>query len=266
MRFLSMDDVSAFFHQARAPRHTVISVVGDINPEETLSLIRKYFESIPARKMDPLFINGEPPQSAERRVEVNFDAKPQLMIGYHKPPPPAQDDYIFDVIEAILSKGRTSRFYRKMVEELKIAESVATANGTPGARYPNLFAIYATPRRPHECRELEQAIDAELERIKREPVPEQELQKVKNQMKADFIRSLNSNNGLASMLSYYETLLGDYRYLSNYIKVIDKITPDEIMQAAQKYFRKQNRTVATLISSRTPSEQSGQPAGSKMEK
>jgi predicted Zn-dependent peptidase len=266
MRFLSMDDVSAFFHQARAPRHTVISVVGDINPEETLSLIRKYFESIPARKMDPLFINGEPPQSAERRVEVNFDAKPQLMIGYHKPLPPAQDDYIFDVIEAILSKGRTSRFYRKMVEELKIAESVATANGTPGARYPNLFAIYATPRRPHECRELEQAIDAELERIKREPVPEQELQKVKNQMKADFIRSLNSNNGLASMLSYYETLLGDYRYLSNYIKVIDKITPDEIMQAAQKYFRKQNRTVATLISSRTPSEQSGQPAGSKMEK
>jgi predicted Zn-dependent peptidase len=188
------------------------------------------------------------------------------LIGYHKPPPPAQDDYIFDVIEAILSKGRTSRFYRKMVEELKIAESVETANGTPGARYPNLFAIFATPRRPHACRELEQAIDAELERLKREPVPEQELQKIKNQMKADFIRSLNSNNGLASMLSYYETLLGDYRYLSNYIKVIDKITPDEILQAAQKYFRKENRTVATLISSRTPSEQSGQPAGSKMEK
>jgi predicted Zn-dependent peptidase len=266
MRFLSMDDVSAFFHQARAPSHTVISVVGDINPQETLSLIQKYFESIPARKTAPLFINGEPPQSAERRVEVIFDAKPQLMIGYHKPSPPAQDDYTFDVIEAILSKGRTSRFYRKMVEELKIAESVETANGTPGARYPNLFAIFATPRRPHACRELEQVIDAELERLKREPVPEQELQKIKNQMKADFIRSLNSNNGLASMLSYYETLLGDYRYLSNYLKVIDKITPDEILQAAQKYLRKENRTVATLISSRTPSEQSGQPAGSKTEK
>ena len=265
MRFLSMDDLSAFFHQARAPHHTVIAVVGDINPEETLSLIRKYFESIPARKTDPLFINGEPPQSAERRVEVIFDAKPQLMIGYHKPPPPAQDDYIFDVIEAILSKGRTSRFYRKMVEELKIAESVETANGMPGARYPSLFTIFATPRRPHECRELEQAIDAELERLKRAPVAEQELQKIKNQMKADFIRGLNSNNGLANMLSYYETLLGDYRYLSHYIKVIDKITPDEIMQTAQKYLRKENRTVATLISSRTPSERSGQPAGSKME-
>jgi predicted Zn-dependent peptidase len=266
MRFLSMDDVSAFFHQARAPRHTVISVVGDINPEETLSIIRKYFESIPAWKTAPPVINGEPPQSDERRVEVSFDAKPQLMIGYHKPPLPAQDDYTFDVIEAILSKGRTSRFYRKMVEEMKIAESVATANGTPGARYPNLFAIFATPRRPHACRELEQAIEAELERLKREPVPEQELQKIKNQLKADFIRSLNSNNGLASMLSYYETLLGDYRYLTNYIKIIDKITSDEIMQAAQKYLRNENRAVATLVSSRTPSEQSGQPAGSKMGK
>jgi predicted Zn-dependent peptidase len=68
------------------------------------------------------------------------------------------------------------------------------------------------------------------------------------------------------MLSYYETLLGDYRYLTRYIKVIEKITPDEIMLVAQKYLRKKNRTVATLVSSRTLSEQSGQPSGSKMEK
>ncbi|MDO9559017.1 MAG: hypothetical protein Q7I89_04940, partial [Syntrophales bacterium] len=124
----------------------------------------------------------------------------------------------------------------------------------------------ATPRHPHDCRRLEQAIDAELEKLKQTPVPEQELQKVKNQIKADFIRQLNSNSALARMVSYYEVLLGDYRYLTNYIEVIDKITPAEIMQAAQRYLHKENRTTATLISSRTPSEQSGQPAGSKMEK
>jgi predicted Zn-dependent peptidase len=252
MRFLNMDDVSAFFHQARAPQHTVIAAVGDINPAETLAVIRKYFENIPAQKTEPPFITEEPPQSGERRVDVIFDAKPQLMIGYHKPPPPAQDDYI-------LSKGRTSRFYRAMVEGLKIAESVDTANGMPGARYPNLFAIFATPRQPHECRELEQAVDAELERLLREPIPEQELQKVKNQMKADFIRSLNSNSGLASMLSYYEVLIGDYRYLTNYIKAIDTITPAGVMQAAQKYLRIENRTVATLVPKRAPSLQPGQP-------
>jgi predicted Zn-dependent peptidase len=252
LRFLNMDDVSSFFRMARAPHHTVIAVVGAIQPKETLAIIRRYFGQIPAQKTDPPLITEEPPQIGERRVEVIFDAKPQFMMGYHKPPPPARDDYTLDVIEAILSRGRTSRFHRTMVEGLKIAESVDASNGMPGARFPNLFMIYGTPRHPHECPELERAVDAELEKIKREPVPEQELQKVKNQMKADFIRRLNSNSALASMLSYYEVLLGDYRYLTNYINVIDTITPDEIMQAAQKYFNRENRTVATLVSKQPP--------------
>jgi predicted Zn-dependent peptidase len=263
MRFLNMDDVSAFFKRAHAPDHTVIAIVGDIDPRETLSIIRKYFEKIPSQKIERPSITEEPPQTGERRVEVHFAAKPQLMIGYNKPPPPAPDDYAFDVIEALLSKGRTSRFYRTIVEKMKIAESVETASGMPGARYPNLFAIFATPRPPHECRELETAIDEELEKLKQTPVPEQELQKVKNHMKADFIKHLNSNSGLAGMLSYYEALMGDYRYLTNHINVIDKITPAEIMQAAQKYLTKENKTVATLVSKGPPSEQSGQPAGSK---
>jgi predicted Zn-dependent peptidase len=263
MRFLDMDDVSAFFNRAHAPDHTVITIVGDIDPKETLSIIRKYFERIPLQKMEQPFITEEPPQTGERRVDVLFATKPQLMIGYHKPPPPAPDDYVFDVIDALLSKGRTSRFYRTIVEKLKIAESVETASGMPGARYHNLFTIFATPRPPCECRELETAIDEELEKLRQTPVPEQELQKVKNQMKADFIRHLNSNSGLAGMLSYYEILTGDYRYLTNHINVIDKITPAEIMQAAQKYLTKENKTVATLVSRGAPSEQSTQPAGLK---
>jgi predicted Zn-dependent peptidase len=263
LRLLNMDDVSFFFRRASAPHHTVIAVVGDIQSQETLAVIRKYFERIPATKPEPYVITAEPSQSGERRAEVIFDAKPQCMIGYHKPPPPAQDDYNFDIIEAILSRGRTSRFYRKIVEELKIAESVDTANGMPGARYSNLFAIFATPRDPHGCRELEPAIDEELEKLKQTEVPEQELQKVKNQMKADFIRELNSNSSLAKMLSYYEVLLGDYRYLTSYIKVIDKITPEEIVQAARKYLNRQNRTVAILTPGQTPSAASGQPVNQK---
>ena len=266
MRLLNMEDVSAFFHRAHAPDHTVITIVGDIDPKETLSIIKKYFEKIPLQKMEQPPITEEPQQTGERRIEVLFAAKPQLMIGYHKPPPPAPDDYVFDVIEAILSKGRTSRFYRTIVEKLKIAENVETASGMPGARYPNLFVFFATPRHPHECQELERAIDEELDKLRQVPVPEQELQKVKNQMKADFIRHLNSNNGLASMLSYYEVLTGDYRYLTSHINIIDKITPAEIMMTAQKYLKKENKTVATLVSKGAPLEQSGQQAGSKMGK
>jgi len=246
MHFLNMDDVSTFFQKAHTPQHTVITVVGDIDPMATLSIVKKYFENIPMQETDLQFITDEPPQSGERRVEVISAAKPKLMLGYHKPPPPSPDDYIFDVVETLLSKGRTSRFYRSIVEGLKIAENVETVNGMPGARYPNLFVIFATPRQSRDCQELEKAIDKELDILKQIPVPEQELLKVKNQIKTDFIRHLNSNNGLASMISYYEVLIGDFKYLTNYISAIDKITPADIMQTAQKYLKKDNKTIATL--------------------
>ena len=98
--------------------------------------------------------------------------------------------------------------------------------------------------------ELEQAIDREIERLQREPISESELEKVKNQIRADFIRGLDSNAGLAGMLSYYEALLGDYRYLAEYTTTIDRITTDDILQAARTYLTPENRTVATLIKKR----------------
>jgi predicted Zn-dependent peptidase len=258
---LNMDDVASFHLKARDPRRTVIAVAGDIDIEETLAVIRKYFEAIPAPSTQPPVITEEPLQTGERRVEVLFDAKPQLIMGYHKPPPPAHDDYVFDMIEAILSHGRSSRLYRKLVEGLKLAESVDTANGVPGSRYPNLFAVFATPRHPHECRELESAINEELEKLKQTPIGDQELRKVKNQMKAAFIRSLNANGSLASMLSYYEVLLDDYRYLTNHIHVIDRITSEDIMRTAQKFLNRENRTVATLVSKKKVSAAAGETKG-----
>jgi len=248
MRFLTMDDTEAFFRKTHAPRNTVITVVGAINPDETLKIINQYFGGIPDRKTEPLPITEEPPQTGERRVEVTFDAKPQLLIGYHKPAPPAFDDYVFDVMESLLAKGRTSRFYRRIVEEQQLAENIEATNGMPGARFPSLFVLSATPRSPHTAAELEKAIYAELDQLKREPVPERELEKTKNQMKADYIRHLNSNAGLAGMLSYFEVLMGDFRYLTNYIPIIEQISSADIMRTAQRHLQKKNRTVASLVS------------------
>jgi predicted Zn-dependent peptidase len=121
------------------------------------------------------------------------------------------------------------------------------ANGFPGVRYPNLFAIFATPRDPHTNDELEKAIYEELEILKTEEVSALEIEKTKNQLKADFIRGLASNSGLASKLSYYEMLAGDYRYLVNHVNFIEKITPADIIRVANTYLTKENRTVATLV-------------------
>lgn len=247
MSFLNPGYTKDFFSLYHAPNNTVIAIVGDIDPAATMKIVKKYFSNIKRQEIHRPHITEEPPQRGERRVEVSFDANPQMIIGYHKPTLPSFDDYVFDIIESILGQGRTSRFYKILVEEKGLAESVQTANGFPGARYPNLFAIFATPRHPHTAAELEAEIYVEIEKLKKEGVSAKELDITKNRLKADFIRGLASNSGLASKLSYYETLVGDYRYLTNHINVIEKITAEDIIRVAKQYLTKENRTVAAIV-------------------
>ena len=248
MRFLSLEYTEVFFKRYHTPNNTVIAIVGDIDSVNTLAIIKKYFGAIPSRHIDLSPITQEPTQKGERRADIVSDANPQMVIGYHKPALPDFDDYVFDVIECILSKGRTSRFHRVLVEEKALAESVQAVNGLPGAKYDNLFVIFAKPRHPHTNAVIEQAIYEEIEKLKREPVAERELQKVKNQINADFIRSLNSNLGLANLLSYFEAITGSYQYITDHIKVIEQVTSEDIMRVARKYLAPDNRTVVQLIS------------------
>jgi predicted Zn-dependent peptidase len=257
MLFLNIDETERFFRNTHAPNNVVIAIVGDIDPEKTLQLINRYFGAIPSRTLHRPSITEEPLQIRERRVEVLFDAKPRLIMGYHKPASPSFDDYVFDVIEAILSKDRTSRFYKSIVEKQGIAERVESVNGLPGLRYPNLFAVFATPRKPHTNAQLEKAIYDEFEILKQEPLSPRELEKIKNQMKADFIRHLNSNASLAGMLSYYEAVTGDFRYLTNYLSIIEKISSQDIMRVAQRYFINENKTLATLSTKPHPAPKAG---------
>ncbi len=247
IRFLNMDDTEHFFRTYHAPNNTVIAVVGDIDPSATINIIKKYFGIIPRQNMVFRHITKEPPQTGEKRIELTHDASPQIVIGYHKPNMPAFDDYVFDVIESILSRGRTSRLYKTLVSEKGVADSIQTVNGMPGSRFPNLFTIYGAPRHPHTNVEIESLIYSEIERLKTEPVSDRELEKIKNQLKADFIRDLESNSGLASTLSYFEALLGDYRYVTNHIHEIEKITSADIIRIASKYLTSDNRTVALLV-------------------
>jgi len=160
---------------------------------------------------------------------------------------PHFDDYVFDVIDILLSGGRTSRLYKVLVEEKKIAVSVSTVNGLPGSRYSNLFAIFATPRNPHTCDELEEEIYRQIDKLKKEALTSYEFDKVKNRLEAGFIRSLNSNAGLASRLSYYQVIAGDWRYIEEHLGIIGRVTPEDVMEVAKKYLIKKNRTVAKIV-------------------
>jgi predicted Zn-dependent peptidase len=180
-------------------------------------------------------------------VEVEFDAEPSLVIGFHKPPLGHPDDYVFDVIDALLSDGLTSRLYANLVREKRIAASVSSDSNYPGVRAPNLFVLNATPLAPHTTAEVETAIYAEIERLKTVPVSAKELEKVLNNLDADLVRALRSNGGLASQLALYQTVAGDWRYVLKSRDKIAAVTPADIQRVATAYFTKSNRTVAVLV-------------------
>jgi predicted Zn-dependent peptidase len=247
VQYLDKRTTEQFFHTFYSPGNTVLTVVGDLNPDPALSLIKKYFERIPIQTLPPPLRTVEPEQLGERRIQVAADANPQLTIGFHKPNSPHPDDVVCEILESLCTSGRTSRLYKRLIEEEKIAAEVSSSNGFPGERYPNLFVIFATPRHPHTTEELEKGIGQELDRLKSEPVSEWELKKVKNQIQTDFLRKLNSNSKLAFWLSYGQSLFGDWRYITERLKSYERVTADDVRRVAQKYFTARNRTVATLV-------------------
>jgi predicted Zn-dependent peptidase len=237
----------AFFKTYYGPGNATIAIVGDINPKDVMTLIEQTFGTIPASPPQPPIVTVEPPQRGERRVEVEFDAEPSMIIGYHKPALGHPDDYVFDVIDAVLSDGLTSRLYTKLVRENRIAASISSDSNHPGVRSPNLFVINATPLAPRTTAEVESAIYAEIERLKTEPVSAKELEKVLNNIDADLVRALRSNGGLASQLALFQTMAGDWRYTLKSRDKIAAVSPADIQRVATEYFTKSNRTVAMLV-------------------
>jgi predicted Zn-dependent peptidase len=196
---LSRTKAEGFLHRYYAPNNAVVAIIGDIDPQKTIELVEKYFAPIPPGTPVPVVAVDEPQQAGERRTEVIGDAEPELLIGFHKPTLPSTDDYVFDVIDMLLANGKTSRLYKKLVEEKQLVTDVSTAV-VPGTLYPNLFMIGATPRSPHTVKEVEEAIYTELELLKNKPVTERELQRILNNLEAGEIRSMGSNGGLAYRL------------------------------------------------------------------
>lgn len=237
----------AFFKAHYGPDQATIALVGDINPKETIALIEQTFGKIPAAPPPPPLVTVEPEQRGERRVEVEFDAEPAVVIGYHKPALGHPDDDVFDVIDAVLSDGLTSRLHQTLVREKRLAASVGSDANHPGVRAPNLFIFTATPLAPHTTAEVEAAVYEEIERLKREPVASKELEKVLNNLDADLVRGLRSNSGLASQLALYQAVAGDWRYILKSRDKVAAVTAADVQRVAKQYFTKSNRTVAVLV-------------------
>lgn len=255
---LTKTQTEAFFATYYGPANAVLAIVGDINTTDVIALVEQTFGRLPARPPSPPVLTTEPPSAGERRVEVEYDAEPQLLIGFHKPGAGHPDDAVFDVIESLLSDGRTSRLHKRLVQDQQSAAAVSAFSSYPGAQYPNLFVIGATPRAPHTTAEIERALSAELDRLKKEPVTPREMDKILNQLDAGLVRSLRSNGGMASRLAYFQAISGDWRETVTLRDRIANVRPEDIQRVAAQYFTKSNRIVATLVRPAQP-ESNGKP-------
>ncbi|HKO00694.1 MAG TPA: pitrilysin family protein [Thermoanaerobaculia bacterium] len=252
LKTFSVQDALAFRAKYYVPSNMVIAVVGDVKTAEVMPVLEKYFGQLPkAPKPEPLR-TIEPPQTAEKTVIVREKSQPYYMEGYHRPAGTDPDDAIYTVISNILSSGRTSRLYRSLVRDKKIALQASGFNGFPGDKYPNLFTFFAVPTQGHTATEVGTAIQAELERLKTEDVTAEELQSVKTRAKAGLLRQLDSNDGLALELALTQTIYGDWRELFREIPRIEKVTAADIRRVAQATFVPTNRTVAMIESTSAP--------------
>ena len=242
----TLEDLKAYYKTYYNPINAFLVVVGDFKKEELLPKIEKAFGSYPKGVAPIQDRDKDPAQIGERRIFVKKEAQlPFLVMGYHVPNLREQDSYVLEVIATILSGGKSSRLYQSLVREKRLVLS-ADADHSLISRDPNLFTLSADLLPGKEVAEVEKAFDQEIERLQKEPVGEQELEKAKNQIEASFIFGQDSIFNQAMLLAHHEIALS-WKAIDDYIPSIRKVTPEDIQRVAKKYLIQDNRTVGILI-------------------
>jgi predicted Zn-dependent peptidase len=246
LKNLTRQDGEAFFKKYYTPRNLISVVVGDVTPQRVRELAEKYFGPIPAGQKEEPLRTVEPPQTGERRVTLRLQSQRVFVEGFHKPDINDPDNAVYDAIGSLLSEGRSSRLYRSLVRDKKIATAAGGFPGFPGEKYPGLFLFYAFPSPKHTNDEVQKAIEAEIERLKTEPVSADELEGVKRRARASAIQGMGDNMTVARTLAFYQALTGDWRNAFTRLDKIAAVTPADIQRVSKATFTFDNRTVAEI--------------------
>ncbi len=240
-----MSDLQTYFETYYAPNNAVVVMAGDITLENVKALTKKYFEPIPAQTPPRPIHTKEPEQMGEKRLYVHKSvSSPNIMIVYHVPESRSKDYYALDMLDSILSEGNSSRLYKALIDEKQLAVNIST--DFPEALDPTLFNIFAICTKNTDEETLEKAIYEEIDKIVKEGVTEQELQKVKNRKLMDFYHSMETINRRARTNGTYEIFFGGYEKLFSAPEEYRKVTAEDIRRVAAAYFKKSNRTVGIL--------------------
>jgi zinc protease len=241
----SQQDLERYFKVYYSPNNAVVVIVGDLKAEQVQKLATRYFGAMPKRAMPPPVRTVEPEQKGERRLFVAKESAsaPNLMVAWKVPAASDPDYYALEVLQSILAEGKTARLYRALVDQ-QLATQVA-AMSMDGFD-PGLLYVYAVAAANVAPARLEQAMLAEIDRLVKDGVTDEELQKVKNQKLVSIYRELETINGKARQLGYYEVMFGDYRKMFDAPARYQALTAADIQRVAASYLKKSQRTVGVL--------------------
>lgn len=259
---ISATEAMAFHKKYYVGADEVVVVVGDVKASEAMPMLEKYFSKIPGGPKPEDMTTVEPKQFAEKTVTIREQTQPFYLEGYHRPNFRDPDDAVYDAISDIMSNGRVSRLYRSLVRDQQIAAEAEGFSPFPGEKYPGLFAFYAVPLPGHTPAEMRDAIHKEIEKLKTTDVTDDELAMYKTRTRADLLRGLADNQGLANSLAEYQTRYGDWRELFLQLNRVDKVTKADIRRVANKVFVASNRTSAE-IDTEAPAAAAGKNGGAQ---
>jgi zinc protease len=236
----------AYYRKYYQPNNAILVISGDFDTDQVLKNVASSFSPIPGSPSQPPMLLREPEQRGERRVVVRWRSKvPRLAIAYHAPEIAHADSYALQVLAVILTEGKASRLYQRMVEREQSVTFISAEYGE--AKDPTLFHIRAEARGTHSIEGIESSIYDELERIVSNGVTLQELQRAKHQIEAHFILSRERTLDQAILLGQIETLYG-LDYIDSYLQRIGAVTGEEIVGACTRHLHENNRTVGRLLS------------------
>lgn len=241
------EDLEYYFKTYYAPNNCVVVVSGNVKVEDVKKLAQQYLEPIPAQPAPKPVHLVESPQMGEKRITLQKQvANPYLSIAYHVPATRDSDYYALDILSSILTGGNSSRLHTALVDKKQLATYVS-ASFSPSFD-PSLFSINAITNKGKNVEELEKEIYVELDKIKKEGITENELQKVKNQNAIAFYNQIETINGKSNNLGTYEVYFGDYHRMFDAPAAYNKVTVEDIKRVANKYIKKSNCTIGVLKS------------------
>lgn len=237
-----------FYSRYYIPSRMVAVLVGNFDLDQTESIMRKYFSHLPKKDDHPKMIPTQVFDATfPRSVTITDESSPpRVYFGYHRPAHPHPDDIVLDVLQDILCDGRTSRLYKRLVLKDRSVPNISCYASIPGARLDSVFMFMAAPLGSHTNKEVQDAIVDEIHKLKETGPTEEELEIVKNKHDADLIYSLESNDGLAATLAFYESLTGDWQYMYYAQKRIHEVTPQDIQRVVGAYFVPEREVSAYL--------------------